>query len=176
MKDRRITRMTTIMMVLAGAYAIYMPLSLLWWLVPFAFTDPSRWVSLANVDAAFIPMTTRALYFGVWMVVIVTGVLAVLAGMKVLDIYRRGRYFSEEAFRWIFRLGLMIVVAMLADTVLAATNTAILTLHNSVGQRQISFYIDNGDISLALCGLGFCINGWVLQIARRIKVENESFV
>ncbi|MEL7461847.1 MAG: DUF2975 domain-containing protein [Pseudomonadota bacterium] len=176
MKDRRVTRMATIIMLLTVAYTIYMPLSILWWLVPFAFGDPDQWVSLAFVDAEVIPLWTRGLYFAVWMTTIVGGLLSLLAALKVLNIYRRGAYFSEDAFRWIMRLGVLIVAAMLADTLVGATSTAILTMHNSVGQREVALYIDNGDISLALCGLGFCMIGWVLKIAIGMKAENESFV
>lgn len=176
MKDSRITRLSTMMMILASLYAIYMPVSILWWLIPFAFAEPQIWTNLDFVDAPAIPTATRILYFAVWLTTILGGTLAILAGIKVLDIYRRGRYFSEEAFRWIMRLGVMIVIAMLADTLVGATNTAILTMHNSVGQRMVALYIDNGDISLALCGLGFCLIGWVLRIAMQLKTENESFV
>jgi hypothetical protein len=48
----------------------------------------------------------------------------------------------------------------------------------SAARRYIppSYDYDSGDISLLLCGLGFCLLGFVLRVAQRLEAENKEFI
>lgn len=174
--------------VLAWAYWVIVMCS---FIVPRIFVD-GVWQDLRIVENhAVISTKAKVIYGSMWIVSIATGSGAFLAGANMLSYFWRGQLFTHGSVRSIFWLGLALVVAMVWDTILDGFDHAILTMDNtgtaivdatgqvvSAGKRYIppSYDYDSGDISLMLCGFGFCLLGFVLRVAQRVDAENKEFI
>lgn len=152
---------------------------LLVWLIPFVFAggmQGSRWVD-DGVTLSFLHGLT---YFGVWFLIILAGSYAFWMATRLLGSLRRGEFFSLVTCRQLKVFGVSVMVAMVADTVLASSLRPILTWVNpsdgKTGFVGPAYFYDAGDVSLALCGFGFCIIGWVFAEGAKIEAENKEFI
>ncbi len=146
-----------------------------------------RWRIVENHMEITLPI--RIALFSLWLIVIALGSAAFYFGLRLLYCMRSGEYFQESTCRAIKYFGMFLVLAMVGDTVFASLDHVIATWNNtgeslvtdkglSMGRPFIGprFEYDPGDISLALCGVGFWLIGWVFQEGFRLQKENESFV
>ena len=118
------------------------------------------------------------------------GTACFFAGIRMLSLHARAELFTPKTVNAIFTLGLIIVITMLWDTVWGALDHAIITSVNTNSAQMLadgsisrarpymppSYDYDSGDIALILCGLGFCIIGYILRVAQKIDAENKEFV
>lgn len=127
----------------------------------------------------------RALFGAMWFVTICAGWVATFFAVQLLWQFRKGFYFRSITARTIKRFGLGLAATAIFDTIFAAFGYSVLTWGNApldagragaVGYIAPSYFYDPGDITMLLCGLTFCLIGWVLQEAEHIEAENRSFV
>ncbi len=179
MRMKRVRLAATSMIVVTALFWCYWVTRLLRWLVPFTFgggMQSSRWID----DGVTVSVMHAGVYFVSVLVMALIGSFACWAAIKLLLALRGGAFFSLQTCRRIQVFGMAIVGAMIADTVLAASLQPILTWANPVdgpvGYVEPRYVYDSGDISLALCGFGFFIIGWVFAVGAQIEAENKEFI
>lgn len=175
----RIRTISTVLIVLVSSFFIVWITQLLGWLVPFLFQGAMQdhpWVE-PGVEVSLGQMIA---YGALWFTVVGISCAAFWVALRLLFDLRAGAYFSIEACQKVQRFGLTLVGVMVADTVLGLAIAPILTWGNDpngpIGQRGFEYYYDSGDITIALCGLGFYSLGWVFQAGFEIERENREFV
>ena len=175
-------------------------LALLFWglwmfqLLSFAipvFTKEGYWQGLGMVeDHIEIGWFAWSAYLGLWVGVMVIGSAAFASGIRLLDLFRRDEYFTPKTVRMIQWVGLILSASMIWDTIIDFVDQSLLTWYNT-GQGGVTaegawaeakmylppaYHYDSGDIALLLCGLGFFLIGYVLQVAQKLEAENKAFV
>lgn len=187
---QRITYMSTAIMILAALFWLFWIYWVTGWMLKLTFND-TFWNGLRLVEShAERSITGRLGYACLSVATLITGCAAFAAGLNLLNHIRRGHYFTVGSCRAIRWFGIALLAAMAMDTVFDTldhvflswdnTNTAV-TLENgslSLARPFIPprFEFDSGDISLALCGLGFALLGYVLEIARGLEDETRAYV
>ena len=179
LQSARIRTISTVLMVLVGLFWVVWLANLLRWYVPFVFQGGMQ--NHPWVEPGVIVSTGQYTAYGiVWGLVVAASCVAFWLALRLLRDLRAGAYFSIEACEKVQRFGLSLVAVMAADTILGMAISPILTWGNApdgpVGRRSFEYFFDSGDITIALCGLGFYGLGWVFQIGFEIERENREFV
>ncbi len=175
MRQARIQKYSIVLMALIACYTIYYPYSSLSWLVDFSFLQPER-MEKNNWTGGLVDTQIRVTYFLMWLVPVLAGIYACLAGMFVADLCRKGLYFSEKVAKGIIHLGISIMVSLLSDTLATSFTPKVLSWLNPVEKAGLRFRFDYADTGLILCGFAFCIMGLVMREAVLIAKENDGFV
>ena len=174
---RRVQMSATGLMVLTTIYLLYYAYRSFKRAYRFSFGEPERWQNHWRVEAdAVIEMSTRSMYFAVWATVIVLSIAAVIAGLHLLNRCRKGMIFDAGTARAIQWLGGLLVVAMLGDTVFAAVELYLLTLHNPVETLPIQFRYDPTDFKTISLAIVLTLFGWMMRGAMEIEQTNREFV
>lgn len=191
MTDTKMIRIGSqfIMLITALAWLVWI-YHLLSFLIP-VFTQENYWQNLGMVeDHIEIGWFPWLAYLGLWVGIFVIGSGAFFLGFRLLNLYRKGEYFTDRSVRTIQYVGMALVVAMIWDTLVDYLDHALLTWNNT-GQGGVMpdgavaaakmylppvYRYDSGDISLLLCGLAFCLIGYVLRVAKRLEAENKEIV
>ena len=188
--ERRITLGATALIILTAAFWVFWLWSFGSWAVPTVL-DPDRWLALRPVEThGTVGMGQRMVLGAMVITVILAGSLNFAAALWLLILIRRGEYFTFRSTRAISILGWAFIFMTVWDTIYAAILTPVLTWNNTNTAGTLadgtvspaipyigpSYYYDPGDISLALCGLGFALMGYVLTVARALEDEAKAYV
>lgn len=174
----RIRKLSTFAMVLMAPMLIYYPYDTFAWLVNLAFLDPELWNTIddwADRDA-HIPMQTRLLFFTVWGVPSLMGVIGYLTSFSLLMLLRRGVVFDRRIALRLKIVGSMIFLSSTLSLLAGAVSPMIRSWHNADGPLPLRIWYNGGNVGLAFCGLGFLFLGLVLHEAIKIARENEEFI
>jgi hypothetical protein len=184
----RIKRLATLLIALIAIFCIYWSIHVLSWIIPFTFGDGMQntpWVE----DGVTITLWQRVSYFALVAPTILLAWVSFYYAFKMLIAIRSGALFELKTCRYVQFFGGFLTLTMLFDTLISTFQLAIITWENapvvmqdgeklpgSIGRIPVIYYFDSTSITLVLCGLGFCVAGWVLSEAVHIAHENEAFI
>lgn len=158
---------------LAGAYYTAQSLYRAW---RFCFGEPERWEHHWRVDPlTVVEMPGRINYFVFWIAVIACSAAAYALALVVLNRVRRGDIYSHATARLVRLLGLVLMGAMLIDTLFGALQPWLITRYNFV-REPIAYVYDPSDIKTMILAVILFLFGWVMTEATRIDAENKEFV
>lgn len=142
----------------------------------FSFLKPERWNDHNLVDPGTVIETgARIGYFSIWTAIIVLSVLSFVAGLMLLNHVRRGEIFELQSARAIYRLGLILGIAMVADLIFHAIDPWLITRFNAE-PLSVRWGYDPSDLkTLTMAGILFLF-GWVMHQSIEIARENREFV
>ena len=175
---KRIRNLSTVAMIVMLPMLIYYPYEALSWNLELSFLDLGKWTrndSWVHPDAQ-IAMGTRVVFFSIWAIPVLLGVLGYLSGFSALLLLRRGIVFDQRVARGLTRMGIFVFLSSALSLVAGAVSPMIRSWHNPDGPLPLRFWYDSGNFGLAFCGLAFLFLGLVMQEAIRIARENEEFV
>jgi len=174
----KIRRLSTVALVCILPMLIYYPYEALSWNLDLSFLDWGRWTRNDRwVDpSAEIALSTRIVFFCVWLVPTVLGWLAYATGASMLWLLRGGTVFDFRIANRLVWVGLLIFGSATTSLVAGAVSPMIRSWHNAGGHLPLRFWYDSGNIGLAFSGLAFFFLGLVMREAIRIARENEEFV
>ncbi len=176
-KRIRIVSKITAIGVIGVAISIFVTICS--WLIPICITEPDLWgkaykgdyeISVTNWDRTLMLMNWFA-YMG-----LVCFTLSIALRLSVQ--YMKSQYFSIQTYSLIFKLGVCVMMVVVAYRV--ALNIGSLIFSSTV--NGLSFwdihylYYESTEASLFFCGVFFCVIGWVMKIASEIKDENEAII
>lgn len=176
MKKTRV--IATIALIVMLPVMIYYPYHGLWWNLEMSFLDMGRWTrnsAWVHPDAE-IAMTTRVVFFVLWLIPTILGMLGYLTGFWALLLFRQGVVFDPRIARRLFWMGVFIFSSSATALVAGAVSPMIRSWHNPEGPLPLRIWFSSGDFGLAFCGLAFVFLGIVLKEAIKIARENEEFV
>lgn len=171
----RVRKSTTLMIGAVGAFCVVFSISLLGHIFSYTFgvgMQNNGWVD----EGAVITLGQRVAYFCAWAVVMCLAWFAFFAAFRVLISLRSGAFFAVETCRRLQTFGASLVAVIIADFFLGLVQVPIITWANADGGRALALSVDNGDITIGLCGVGFLVIGWVFSEGALIAEENKGFV
>lgn len=126
---------------------------------PYRLTDSiaAAWLSIAAVPAALS-------IWGLW------------NALKLFLGYREGAVFTEIAGHRLKCMGIALAMTPLAQIMMTAATSVLLTMHNQVGQRQLTVSMTETHLVVGVAGAMLLVIGWVLTEAARIAEENRQIV
>ncbi|MDG1067425.1 MAG: hypothetical protein P8P40_03465 [Sulfitobacter sp.] len=174
----RIRSLSSLAMIIMLPMMIYYPYEALSWNLQLSFLDWGRWARDNSWVHPFaeIPLSTRILFFTIWAIPVLLGVIGYLAGFSALILLRRGVVFDQQIARRITLMGSMIFSSSALALLAGAVSPMIRSWHNPDGPLPLRFWYDSGNIGLAFCGLAFLFLGLVMREAIKIARENEEFI
>ena len=119
----RIRSLSSLAMIIMLPMMIYYPYEALSWNLQLSFLDWGRWARDNSWVHPFaeIPLSTRILFFTIWAIPVLLGVIGYLAGFAALILLRRGVVFDQQIAWRITLMGSMIfsssALALLAGAV-----------------------------------------------------------
>ncbi len=177
--ERKIRIVSTI----TGCGVLLIPVNIIYtvfsWLIPLCFTDPNRWGDWVE-DASLVNATTfdRWTLFLNWSVYLLAVVFVMSIAMRICIQYRKGEYFSVKTYQLIFHLGVGIVGSITLFYIVR--NIQALIIASTIDGDHFFDYaflrIDSTLLTVLVCGVFFCIIGWVMKIASEMKAENEAII
>ena len=175
---KRIRILSVAAMVLMAPMLIAYPYEALSWQLELSFLDWGKWTrNDAWVDPDVnIPLTTRIVFFAVWFIPTVFGMLAYLIGFHTLMLVWRGVIFDARIARNVTWMGGLIVVSSGGALLAGAVSPMIRSWHNDDGPLPLRFWYDSGNLGMLYAGMAFVFLGLVMAQAKRIADENEDFV
>ncbi|MGB0798737.1 MAG: DUF2975 domain-containing protein [Planktomarina sp.] len=176
--DTKISRISTVLIVLGGALAVYMSVRLVSFLGTHVWSDAAalaRLFGFENVETQ-IPSVTRLLYSGVQSAPVLCGLVALYFGARLMNGFRTGRYFSPKTTQSMSFCGMGLVGVAIFAMLARIISGPLISQYDSVGRRFVSVTIDTYDLGFILAGLVMWVTGWVLTSAFALQSENESFV
>jgi hypothetical protein len=170
--------LATVAMVLMVPVMIYYPYHGLWWNLELSFLDMGKWTrnSAWVHPSAEIAMTTRVVFFVLWVIPTILGLLGYLAGFRALLLFRQGIVFDTRIASRLFWMGVFISSSSFIALVAGAVSPMIRSWHNPAGPLPLRIWYDSGNFGLMFSGLAFVFLGIVLREAINIARENEEFV
>ena len=175
---KRIRLMSTVAMVIMLPMLIYYPYEGLSWNLELSFLDWGKWTrndAWVSRDAE-IPLSTRIVFFTVWLIPVLLGWCAYLIGFSLLILLRRGVIFDTRVAGRLTWMGTMIFLSSTLSLAAGAVSPMIRSWHNPDGPLPLRFWYSSGNLGLVFSGLAFLFLGLVLREAIRISRENEAFV
>jgi|AntRauMFilla1563_2_1112583.scaffolds.fasta_scaffold43576_2 hypothetical protein len=174
----RIRKLSTIAMVIMLPMLVYFPYEALSWNLQLSFLDWGRWTrndAWVHPDAV-IALPTRIVFFALWAVPVIFGILGYLSAFSALVLLRRGVVFDQRIAQRLTFMGVMSFLSASLALFAGALSPMIRSWHNPDGPLPLRLWYDSGNIGLAFCGLAFLFLGLVMQEAIRIARENEEFI
>lgn len=175
----RVRQLTTVMLGLTGIFFVYWNIWVFSWVIPFIFgggMQVGEWVD----DGVVVTFGQHAAYFAIWTLTVSCAWAAFYYAFHMLIAFRAGVFFDAATCRKIQMFGGALVAVIATDTMLSLLTFPIFTWANpvdgAVGYAGPSLVVDSGNITIALCGLGFLIIGWVFHEAVQMVEENKGFV
>lgn len=158
-------------------FLIYYPYKAFSWQLKMAFFEPERWFrsGWADADAVISPLT-RLVYFAMWSPAVIAGIAALLFGLRIAVLFRRGVIFDPRVATAILRMGWCTVVSNLIHISAACSSPMVVSWHNAAGPLPLRLWLSTPHVSLILCGLAFVLMGAVLREAIRIDQDNRMYV
>lgn len=145
--------------------------------IRFSFADPERWQGHWLVeDDVLIDMPLRISYFSIWTIVILASVAGSLAGIYLLNEFRKGNLFTQKTARGIQIVGGILFIAMLLDTGFGAVDQWMISFRNLENVVPIQFSYDPSDAKVMVLSAVLFIFGWVAQEAIKIVRTNEEYI
>ncbi|WP_422368013.1 DUF2975 domain-containing protein [Pelagibius sp.] len=126
---------------------------------PYRLSDPiaAAWLSIAALPTALS-------LWGLW------------NALKLFLGYREGAVFTEIAGRRLTYMGIALAMTPLAQILMTAATSVLLTMHNQVGQRQLTISMTETHLVVGVAGAMLLVIGWVLAEAARLAEDNRQIV
>lgn len=102
--------------------------------------------------------------------------LALFSVAKLLALYEKGIYFSEEAAKRFGNIGKFFILSVIVSIPQEALFTAAVTLHEPAGHRFLRLSFSNHDFTAILFALMIILVGWVMKEASRLKHDQDLTV
>lgn len=102
--------------------------------------------------------------------------IALLSIAKLLTLYEKGVYFSEETAKRFSDIGKFFIFSVIISFPQEALFTAATTLQEPSGQRLIRLSASNHDFTAILFALMIILVGWVMKEANRLKRDQDLTV
>lgn len=96
--------------------------------------------------------------------------------LKLFLGYREGAVFTEIAGRRLKYMGIALAMTPLAQVMMTAATSVLLTMHNQVGQRQLTISMTETHLVVGVAGAMLLVIGWVLTEAARLAEDNRQIV
>jgi hypothetical protein len=123
-----------------------------------------------------LPFSTLLLAFIVSMIPGSVAVYAVFNLRKLFGLYEDGVIFSEENVRCFRNLGYALVIWVASILIFRPLSSIVLTLNNTVGERQLVIGIGSSDLTTLLTGLVVVLISWVMNEASKLEDEQAHTV
>jgi hypothetical protein len=174
----KIRKLSIIAMIILVPMMLYYPYEGLRWNLELSFLDWGRWTRNDNwVDPeAQIALVTRTVFFVLWAVPTVLGLLGYACAFSMAWLLHKGIVFDLRISARLFWMGALIFMSSATALVAGAVSPMIRSWHNPDGPLPLRFWYDSGNIGLAFCGLAFLFLGLIMREAIHIALENEEFV
>lgn len=169
----RIKLVATLLLIPVAIYGIVYPYEAMLWNWSNSFHDP--WQDGWRDPSAVISPATRAVFFFVWFLPLLAGVVAVFFALRLLWLMRQGVLFDGRVAKGIMGLGISITLSNALHLAAAAVSPMIKSWHNPEGPLPLRFWYSSSHIALLLYGLAFVLMGWVMYEAIKLKRDNEAF-
>lgn len=176
-QDNKISRWASWMLPPYLAMALAYPYLSLNWLLPVSFLDPALWLDDIWVHPdAVIADQTRLTFFLLWLLPLITGLYALWAGGALLIWLRRGVIFEASVARWLWHLGVGMMLNVGATVVAGSLSPMIRSWHNPEGPLPLRFWYTTELGGLMFCGMAFFLISAIQRESIRIARENEGFI
>jgi len=90
--------------------------------------------------------------------------------------YRSGAVFTVEAGQRLRSAGLALAVQPFVQLLLSGLGSALLTMNNPSGQRQLAIAIEDADLTIGVAGGLVFVVGWVMAEAARIAEDHNQII
>jgi len=104
------------------------------------------------------------------------GLANTVFALLLLNLFRQSVLFDPRAAKRVICLGVSMVGAMLADTVIWISAVPLYSRWNADGPAALHYAYDSGDIVIGLAGMGFILCGMLMKEAILISRENAGVV
>ncbi len=90
--------------------------------------------------------------------------------------YREGAVFTHTAGRRLKHMGIALALLPLAQILVTAGTSVLLTMQNQVGQRLLSVSLTETHLIVGIAGGMLIVIGWVLAEAARLADDNRQII
>lgn len=174
----RIRTLSTIALIVMLPIMLYYPYESLSWNLELSFLDPDRWTrndTWVDPDAQ-IAMSTRTVFFILWLLPTVAGTLSYIMAFSMLLLLRRGVIFDMRIAKRLTWMGLFTSFSGFWSIFAGSISPVIRSWHNADGPLPYRYWLDTANLGFGFCGLAFLFLGLVMYEAIKIARENEEFV
>lgn len=165
------------LVVLAVLFVGQMLWSYMVYTIPWIFIDVDMLPrAYGYTESEPFPSWKRLYYFAFTSASVLSGLLAVAFGTRLMVHFWNGRFFETKTTNTIRWLGGSLMLVSVLSVAFVSVSPHVMTFGRALGTIPIQLRLNSYDLGYVLCGVLIFIIGWVLGEALRIEQENREFV
>lgn len=175
MANRDIQRISSRFSILFRWMAIATPLlTLLYWV--FFNHLPEGMQPLTPYPTATIVWQTATLAFLISLLPGSVAIAGLLTLTRLFRLYEKAIYFTHENVRLFRRLGILLMLWVVANLLYTTLLSVVMTINNSAGERMVVASFDYSDLAILLIGAVVILISWIMEEGRKLEEEQAHTV